>query len=63
VADVGPSRQQRQQAFVPDQPRDLLSSEAHQAVDPVPGMQRKYAQNAVYNGSDALARLRGEHGG
>jgi hypothetical protein len=62
VADTG-SRMERQQAYTPDPGRDILSDEAHQYTDPVPGMQRKYAQNSVYNGSDALARLRGGEGG
>jgi hypothetical protein len=62
VADVG-SKMQRQAAYVPDRGRDPLSAEAHQYTDGVPPMQQKYAQNSVYNGSDALARLRGPHGG
>jgi hypothetical protein len=63
VADTG-SRMERQQEYVPEQsPRDLISSDQHDYVDAVPGMQQKYAQNSVYNGSDALARLRGGDGG
>jgi hypothetical protein len=62
MADTG-SRMERQQAYVPDPGRDLLSAEQHQFVDGVPGMQQKYAQNAIFNGSDALARLRSPDGG
>jgi hypothetical protein len=63
VAD-SPSRQARQQAYVPEQsPRDICSREQHQYLDPVPGMQAKYAANATYNGADALRRLRGGEGG
>jgi hypothetical protein len=62
VAD-SPSRQERQQTFTPTAPRDVFSREQHQYVDPVPGMQAKYAADPVYNGTDALRRLRGGEGG
>jgi hypothetical protein len=62
VADV-PERLARQEAFTPTPVRDIYSAEQHEYLDPVPGMQRKYADNATYNGSAALARLRGGEGG
>jgi hypothetical protein len=62
VADTG-SRMERQAAYVPDPGQDPLSAEAHEYVDGVQPMQRKYAQNGTYNGSDALKRLRGPDGG
>lgn len=62
VADY-PERQGRQQEFVPSTARDLLSAEAHEYVDSVPSQQTKYARDATYSGADALARLRGPHGG
>jgi hypothetical protein len=63
MADYGGQRQIRQQAFTPDAPRDPLSSEAHQYTDGVPEMQQAAARNPILNGEDALARLRGPHGG
>jgi hypothetical protein len=63
VTDYGGSRQIRQQEFVPTEARDLVSSEQHQYADGISPMQVKYAQNATYNGSDALRRLRGSEGG
>jgi hypothetical protein len=62
VAD-SPSRQDRQQAFTPTVPRDICSNEQHQYLDAVPGMERKYANDPIFNGSDALKRLRGGEGG
>ena len=63
VADYGGSRQIRQAEFTPTATRDVLSDEQHEYTDPVPAQQAKYAADPVYNGSDALARLRGPHGG
>jgi len=62
VADTG-SRMERQQAYTPDPGRDILSDDAHQYTDPVPGLQAKAANDPVYNGTDALRRLRGGEGG
>jgi hypothetical protein len=62
VADTG-SRMERQQAFTPTPVRGIYSAEQHEYLDPVPGMQAKYAADATYNGSDALKRLRGSDGG
>ena len=53
-----PARQGRQQKFTPEPARDLLSADAHEYTDPVAGQQAKYAADPVYNGSDALRRLR-----
>ena len=58
VADGQGGRQARQQEFTPEPARDLLSAEQHQYTDPVPAMEAKYAADPVYNGSDALRRLR-----
>jgi hypothetical protein len=63
VADYGGQRQIRQAEFTPEPARDVLSAEAHEYTDPVPGQQAKYAADPVYNGADALRRLRGPHGG
>jgi hypothetical protein len=57
VADYGGQRQIRQQEFTPDPPRDPLSRDQHEYVDGVPAMQQKYANNATYNGEDAMRRL------
>ena len=57
VADV-PERLARQQAFTPSEPNRILSDEQMQYVAPIPAMEAKYAANPIYNGSDALRRLR-----
>jgi hypothetical protein len=63
VADTG-SRMERQQEYVPERsPHRLLSDEAMQYVTAAADQQRRYADNATYNGSAALARLRGGEGG
>jgi hypothetical protein len=63
VADGRGERQARQADFVPEPPRDVLSSEAHEYVDGVQPAQQAAARNPILNGEDALARLRGPHGG
>jgi hypothetical protein len=54
---------ERQQSFTPTPVRDVYSAEQHEYLDPVPVQQAKYAADPVYNGSDALKRLRGSDGG
>jgi hypothetical protein len=59
-----PSRQARQQEYLPEQsPRRLLSDEAMQYVNLAAKLQREAVTDPALNGADALARLRGPHGG
>jgi hypothetical protein len=64
VADYGGQRQIRQEASQPRLgPVDVLSADAHQFVDAVPAQRAEYAANPIYNGADALKRLRSPDGG
>lgn len=58
---TGPSRQERQHAFVPRVgPVDtLLSEDAKAYTGQVPTLQQQAARDPAYNGVDAERRLRG----
>ena len=56
------SRMERQQAFTPEPPRDLLSTDEHGYTDTAPVLQQAAARNPVLNGQDAEAWLGGSDG-
>ena len=63
VADGQGERQARQEAFVPTAPQRIVSDEQMQYLEQVPKFQQAALSDPVLNGADALARLRGPHGG
>ena len=63
VGNQAGQRQQRQADFVPTTPQRIVSDEQMQYLEQVPKLQQQAAADPYLNGADALARLRGPHGG